>query len=143
MFLAAIVSMMIDESVPLWFALATLVRELAISITALILGALGARRIDVTWWGKTSTFGLMVAFPLFLVSHTNVFWADAAEVIAYAVGRAVSGAALLRGLGLCAARCRGASRGPLQAPLRQRIGSRSAVSATVPGVTVIRYGSDP
>ena len=86
MFLAAIISMMIDESVPLWFALATLVRELVVSITALVLGALGARRIDVTWWGKTSTFGLMVAFPLFLVSHTDVFWADGAEVVAYAVG---------------------------------------------------------
>ena len=86
MFLVAIVSMMIDESVPLGFAVATLARELVISVAALVLGALGARRIDVTWWGKTSTFGLMFAFPLFLVSHTNVFWADAAEVAAWVIG---------------------------------------------------------
>jgi cardiolipin synthase len=78
--------MIIDESVPLWFAVATLVREGVISIAALILGALGARRIDVTWWGKTSTFGLMFAFPLFLASHTDIFWADAAEVAAYVIG---------------------------------------------------------
>ena len=29
---------------------------------------LGARRIDVTWFGKAGTFGLMFAFPLFLAS---------------------------------------------------------------------------
>jgi cardiolipin synthase len=86
MFLVAIISMMIDESVPFWFAIATLAREFVISAFALLLGALGARRIDVTWWGKTSTFGLMVAFPLFLVSHTEVFWADAAEIVAWVVG---------------------------------------------------------
>ena len=86
MFLVAIVSMMIDGSVPLGFAIATLVREAVISVAALILGALGARRIDVTWWGKTSTFGLMVAFPLFLVSHTDVFWAEGAEVAAWIIG---------------------------------------------------------
>lgn len=86
MFLVAIVSMIIDESVPLWFAVATLAREAVISIAALILGALGARRIDVTWWGKTSTFGLMFAFPLFLASHTDVFWAGAADVAAWVIG---------------------------------------------------------
>lgn len=86
MFLAAIGSLIIDGSVPLWFAVATLAREVVVSIAALILAGLGARRIDVTRLGKTSTFGLMVAFPLFLVSHTGVFWADAAELVAYVVG---------------------------------------------------------
>ena len=86
LFLVAIVAMIIDESVPLWFAVATLVREGAIAVAVLILAALGARRIDVTWWGKASTFGLMVAFPLFLASNTDIFWADAAEVAAYAIG---------------------------------------------------------
>lgn len=86
MFLVAITTMMIDDSVPLWFAVATLAREFVISGCALLLAALGARKIDVTWWGKTSTFGLMVAFPLFLVSHTEVFWADGAEIVAWSVG---------------------------------------------------------
>lgn len=86
MFLVAIVSMMIDRSVPIWFAVATLVREAAISVAALVLGALGARRIDVTWWGKTSTFGLMFAFPLFLASHADLSWSGTAEVLAYAIG---------------------------------------------------------
>ncbi len=86
MFLVAITTMMIDDSVPIWFAAATLVREFVISGCALLLAALGARKIDVTWWGKTSTFGLMVAFPLFLVSHTEVFWAEGAEIVAWVVG---------------------------------------------------------
>lgn len=86
MFLAAIIAMLIDDSVPVWFAALTLAREAVISVCALVLGALGARRIDVTWWGKTSTFGLMFAFPLFLASHADISWATTAEVLAYAIG---------------------------------------------------------
>ena len=86
MFLVAVFSMIIDESVPLWFAVLTLLREGVISIVALVLGALGARRIDVTWWGKTSTFGLMFAFPLFLVAYADVSWSTLAEVLAYGIG---------------------------------------------------------
>ena len=44
----------------------------------LALAALGARRIDVTWFGKAGTFFLMIAFPLFLASESTVGWADAA-----------------------------------------------------------------
>ena len=46
----------------------------------------GARRIDVTWFGKAGTFGLMVAFPLFLASHSTLGWADTAEVLAWIAG---------------------------------------------------------
>lgn len=86
MFLVAIGAMVIDESVPVWFAVLTLAREAAISVVALLLAALGARRIDVTWLGKTSTFGLMFAFPLFLVSHAGVSWSGGAEIAAYVIG---------------------------------------------------------
>jgi cardiolipin synthase (CMP-forming) len=54
--------------VPWWFALATLVRELVVSLLTLVLAALGAARIDVLWWGKVSTFALMTTFPLFLLT---------------------------------------------------------------------------
>lgn len=86
MFLVAIFTMIIDGSVPVWFAVATLVREGVVSVTALVLGALGARRIDVTWYGKTSTFGLMFAFPLFLVAHADVSWSSTADVLAWITG---------------------------------------------------------
>jgi cardiolipin synthase len=54
--------------VPWWFALATLIRELIVSLLTVLLAALGAARIDVLWWGKVSTFALMTSFPLFLLT---------------------------------------------------------------------------
>jgi cardiolipin synthase len=54
--------------VPWWFAILTLVRELLVSVLTLALAALGAARINVLWWGKVSTFALMTAFPLFLLT---------------------------------------------------------------------------
>ena len=87
MFLVAVFTMMIDGSVPIWFGILTLVREGVVAIAALVLGALGARALKVTWVGKTSSFGLMFAFPLFLLS-TAVEGAQSTtyEVIAYVIG---------------------------------------------------------
>jgi cardiolipin synthase len=77
---------LVDGSVPLWFGLVVLVRELLVGGTTLVLAALGARRIDVTWWGKAGTFGLMISFPLFLASHSTLGWADTAGVLAWVAG---------------------------------------------------------
>ena len=60
--------------------------ELVVGGTTLILAALGARRIDVTWYGKAGTFLLMMAFPLFLGSHSDIWWADFAGFAAWATG---------------------------------------------------------
>ena len=79
-------AILVDGSVPTWFALVVLVRETLVGGTTLLLAALGARRIDVTWFGKAGTFMLMVAFPLFLASHSTLGWADVAEVLAWAAG---------------------------------------------------------
>jgi cardiolipin synthase (CMP-forming) len=56
------------DGVPWWFASATLTRELIVSVLTVVLASLGAARIDVLWWGKVSTFALMVTFPLFLLT---------------------------------------------------------------------------
>lgn len=72
MFLVGITAMIVDGSVAVWFAAAVLAREATFALGAVVLGAMGARRIDVTWWGKTATFGLMFAFPLFLIGHADV-----------------------------------------------------------------------
>jgi cardiolipin synthase len=77
---------LIDGSVPTWFAVVVLVRETLVGGATLILGALGAKRIDVTWYGKAGTFFLMMAFPLFLASHSDISWADAAGVLAWLTG---------------------------------------------------------
>jgi cardiolipin synthase len=77
---------LVDGSVPRWFAVVVLVRETLVGGATLVLAALGARRIDVTWFGKAGTFGLMIAFPLFLASHSDLSWADTAGVLAWLAG---------------------------------------------------------
>jgi cardiolipin synthase (CMP-forming) len=86
LFFVAAGGILIDGSVPAWFAVVVLVREAVVAGTTILLAALGARRIDVTWFGKAGTFCLMVAFPLFLAGSSTVGWADAAEVLAWLVG---------------------------------------------------------
>ena len=77
---------LIDGSVPAWFAIAVLLREAAVAIGTIVLAMLGARRIDVTWYGKAGTFGLMFAFPLFLASHSTVRIAPLFGVLAWLAG---------------------------------------------------------
>jgi cardiolipin synthase len=81
-----------DGTVPPWFAIVVLVRELLISVATLGLAAMGARRIDVTWWGKAGTFANMFAFPLFLGSHSTVSYSGVCGVLAWIA--AVPGLAL-------------------------------------------------
>jgi cardiolipin synthase (CMP-forming) len=86
LFLVGAGGILIDGSVPAWFAVTVLVRETLVGGATLVLAALGARRIDVTWFGKAGTFGLMIAFPLFLASHSDLWWADTAGVLAWIAG---------------------------------------------------------
>jgi cardiolipin synthase len=83
MFIVAAGAILIDGSVPVWFAVVVLIREVVVSAAVLLLAAFGAKRIDVTWYGKAGTFGLMIAFPLFLASHSTIGWADLAGVLAW------------------------------------------------------------
>jgi cardiolipin synthase len=70
--LVGVTAILIDGSAPVWFGVAVLVREVLVAGATLVLASLGARRIDVTWWGKAGTFGLLFAFPFFLASHSTV-----------------------------------------------------------------------
>lgn len=70
-------------AVPVWVAVVALGRELVVAVTVVALAAMGARRIDVTWWGKAGSFGLMVAFPLFLCGHSTAWWHRQAEAMAW------------------------------------------------------------
>jgi cardiolipin synthase len=80
---AAVVSVIVAGAVPLWFGIATLVREALVSLAVVTLAALGAERIDVTWLGKAGTFGLMFAYPTFLLAHGHAGWQSPFEVIAW------------------------------------------------------------
>ena len=84
--LVGIVAILERGSVPVWFAVLALAREGLVAVSALVLGALGARRLDVTWWGKCGTFGLLFAFPLFLGADSDLSWAGTAEVLAWVSG---------------------------------------------------------
>jgi cardiolipin synthase (CMP-forming) len=86
LFFVGVGGILVDGSVPVWFAVAVLAREILVAAATLLLAALGARRIDVTWWGKAGTFGLMVAFPLFLAAESEVSWAEHADELAWAAG---------------------------------------------------------
>jgi cardiolipin synthase len=85
----AVISILVYGAVPPAIAWLAIVREVSVGVLALVLAALGARRIDVNWWGKTGTFLLMIAFPLFLLGDGHG--------LAQAVAWAVSIAGLLSG----------------------------------------------
>ena len=61
----------VDGAVPWWLAVLTLAREVLVGIAGLVIGAFGARRIDVTWWGKCATFALLFAFPALLAGASD------------------------------------------------------------------------
>jgi len=84
----AVVAIMVHGAVPLWFGIATLARELAVAGTVLALAALGARRIDVLWIGKAGTFGLMFAYPAFLLGHGTAGWQGPIRDFAWGAGGA-------------------------------------------------------
>ena len=74
--IVGILAVGIDGSVPWWLVVLTLAREVLVAIAGVVLGALGARRIDVTWWGKCATFGLYFAFPFLLAGASDIGVAD-------------------------------------------------------------------
>jgi cardiolipin synthase len=86
LFFVGVGSILIDGSVPVWFAIAVLAREVLVAGATLALAALGAARVDVTWFGKAGAFGLMIAFPLFLASHSDLSWANVADDYAWLAG---------------------------------------------------------
>ncbi|MCZ7628478.1 MAG: CDP-alcohol phosphatidyltransferase family protein [Microthrixaceae bacterium] len=59
-------SIIVIGAVPLWFGLLVIAREVVMSVFVAAITFMGARRMDVTFIGKTGTFCQMVAFPLFL-----------------------------------------------------------------------------
>jgi len=84
LFFVGITAILIDGSIPVWIAAMILLREIVVGATTIILAMLGARRIDVTWFGKAGTFALMVAVPMFLASESTLQVAGACRVIAWA-----------------------------------------------------------
>jgi cardiolipin synthase len=83
---AAVIAVMVHRAVPLWFGVATLTREVLVSVMVVLLAALGAARIDVLWIGKAGTFALMFSYPAFLLSYGTATWQGPVRVIAWITG---------------------------------------------------------
>lgn len=81
--IVGITCILLDGSAPLWFGLAVLAREALVAGTTLVLAVLGARRIDVTWWGKAGTFALMWTFPLWLAGNSTLSYAPFVEALGW------------------------------------------------------------
>lgn len=86
------VSVLVDGSIPVWVFWLIIAREIAVSVATVGLAALGATRIDVTWFGKAGTFCNMVAVPMFLAAESTIGWRDTARAIAW--GTAIPGIVL-------------------------------------------------
>ena len=82
----AVVAVIVHGAVPLWFGVATLAREALVSVMVVVLAALGAARINVLWIGKAGTFGLMVAYPGFLLSYGTAAWQQPLRDAAWVCG---------------------------------------------------------
>jgi cardiolipin synthase len=91
--MTGVVTIAVLGAVPWWFAALTLTREALVSGMTLLLAALGAARIDVLWWGKVSTFALMSAYPLFLLTSNplgapRASWQDVVRGVDWVVAGA-------------------------------------------------------
>jgi cardiolipin synthase len=71
---------------PLWFCIAVLVREVTVAAITVTITAMGAKPVDVTWFGKAGTFGLMFAFPLFLGGSSDAAIAPICTALAWVAG---------------------------------------------------------
>jgi cardiolipin synthase len=87
LFVVATIAIIVDGSIPLWFALAVLFREVAVGLMMAIATLVYKMpRIDVTYLGKLATFLLMFAVPGFLMGNSDIAGADAFMVAAWLVG---------------------------------------------------------
>jgi len=84
----AVLAIIVDGvSAPLWFGVLTVAREVAVSLFVVGLAMTGARRLDVTWFGKKGTYGMMQAWPAFLLAAgTEGNWSTFWEIFAWIGG---------------------------------------------------------
>ena len=72
LFLVAVTAIVIDGSIPLWFGVAVLAREVLVGLMMAVATLVYKMpRIDVTYWGKLATFLLMFAVPGFLMGNST------------------------------------------------------------------------
>lgn len=87
LFIVATTAIIVDGSIPPWFAVAIIAREVLVGAMMAIATLLYKMpRIDVTWWGKVATFLLMFAVPGFLLGSSDFPGADGFWVASWLIG---------------------------------------------------------
>ncbi|MBO0675970.1 CDP-alcohol phosphatidyltransferase family protein [Mycolicibacterium sp. S2-37] len=64
----------VHGSVPWWFVLTLLARDLVLAATLPLLRSRGLTALPVTYLGKAATFALMSGFPLVLLGQWDALW---------------------------------------------------------------------
>jgi len=82
--IVAATAIVVDGSAPAWILAVAICRESVVALATIGLAAAGARRIEVSWFGKAGTFALMVALPLFVVHRSGASWRGPAGALAWA-----------------------------------------------------------
>lgn len=86
-FIVAVIAILIDGSMPLWFGVALLAREVVVGGTiAIATLVFGMQRFDVTFLGKTATMLLMFAVPAFLLGASAISSAAVFTALAWLLG---------------------------------------------------------
>ncbi len=83
LFLVAVPSIAVDGSMPWWVAALVLLREGLVAAGALFLAARRVEPFAVTWEGKTGTFLMLVAVPMFLGASSTLSYAPLLGVLAW------------------------------------------------------------
>ena len=87
LFFVGVTAILVDGSMPLWFGIAVLARELLVgAMMAVATIVYKMPRIDVTYLGKLATFLLMFAVPGFLMGNSDMPGAAGFEVAAWILG---------------------------------------------------------
>lgn len=87
LFIVGITAIIVDGSIPVWFAVLALAREVLVGLMmAIATVVFHMPRIDVTYWGKLATFLLMFAVPGFLMGNSNMPGAEGFEIASWILG---------------------------------------------------------
>lgn len=87
LFIVALTAIVIDGSIPVWFAVIIIVREVLVgAMMAITTLFFGVEPVTVTWLGKTATFLLMFAVPGFLLGASDIAGADFFQAAAWILG---------------------------------------------------------
>ncbi len=85
MFIVALPSAIAVGAIPTALAVLALSREVIVVLMAAFIWAFDLPRFPVTWEGKTGTFLLMIALPMFLAASSDLSYGPALELPAWLV----------------------------------------------------------